>query len=93
MRNPKAVALKERLTAIAGEAGFDIQEPFGEARKGKGAAAVKFRDPKTPENTWTCRGRPLRWLAATLKGGKAKKEGFLIRPRTDGPIGRVIKWT
>jgi DNA-binding protein H-NS len=39
---------------------------------------VKYRDPKNPENTWTGRGRPPRWLAAAMKGGKAKKEDFLI---------------
>jgi DNA-binding protein H-NS len=71
-------ALKEKLTAIAREAGFDIQELFGKARKGKGSVAPKYRDPKNPENTWTGRGRPPRWLAAALKGGKAKKEDFLI---------------
>ena len=71
-------ALKEKLTDIAKQAGFDIQELFGKARKGKGSVPPKYRDPKNPENTWTGRGRPPRWLAAAMKGGKAKKEDFLI---------------
>jgi DNA-binding protein H-NS len=70
--------LKDKLTAMAKDAGFDINELFGKARKGKGSVAPKYRDPKNPENTWTGRGRPPRWLAAAMKGGKAKKEDFLI---------------
>ena len=77
-QNSERAALKEKLTAFARDAGFDIQELFGKARKGKGSVAAKYRDPKNPENTWTGRGRPPRWLAAALKGGKAKKEDFLI---------------
>jgi len=77
-QNTERAALKEKLTAIAKDAGFDIQELFGKARKGKGSVPPKYRDPKNPENTWTGRGRPPRWLAAAMKGGKAKKEDFLI---------------
>lgn len=71
-------ALKEKLTQIAKDAGFEINELFGKARKGKGSVAVKYRDPKNPENTWTGRGRPPRWLAAALKTKGVKKEDFLI---------------
>jgi DNA-binding protein H-NS len=71
-------ALKEKLTAMATDAGFDIQELFGKARKGKGSVAVKYRDPKNPENTWTGRGRPPRWLAAAMKTRGVRKEDFLI---------------
>ena len=44
----------------------------------KGTVAVKYRDPKNPENTWTGRGRMPRWMVAATKGGKARKEDFLI---------------
>ena len=77
-QSSERAALKEKLTAIAKDAGFDIQELFGKAKKGKGSVPPKYRDPKNPENTWTGRGRPPRWLAAAMKGGKAKKEDFLI---------------
>jgi len=40
--------------------------------------AVKYRDPQNPENTWTGRGRMPRWLTAVTKGGKVKKDDFLI---------------
>jgi DNA-binding protein H-NS len=70
--------LRQRLTDLAKESGFDIRELFGKGAKGKGTVAIKYRDPKNSENTWTGRGRPPRWLAAATKGGKAKKEDFLI---------------
>jgi DNA-binding protein H-NS len=69
-------ALRQRLTDVAKQHGFDIHDLFGKARRG--AVAVKYRDPKNPSNTWTGRGRMPRWLAAATKGGKAKKEDFLI---------------
>ena len=69
-------ALREKLTAMAKDAGFDIRELF-DGRAGKrGKVAVKYRDKNG--NTWTGRGRMPRWLTAATKGGKAKKEDFLV---------------
>jgi DNA-binding protein H-NS len=74
--------LRERISALAKEHGFDLRELLDGRRKGKGkgrgGVAIKYRDPKNPENTWTGRGRTPRWMVAALKGGKAKKEDFLI---------------
>jgi DNA-binding protein H-NS len=50
---------------------------IGKTRKGKGTVAVKYRDASG--NTWTGRGRMPRWMMAATKGGKAKKEDFLIK--------------
>ena len=69
-------ALRQRLVDIAKEHGFDIHDLFGKGRRG--TVAVKYRDPKNPENTWTGRGRMPRWMSAATKGGKARKEDFLI---------------
>src|SRR5438045_1781116 len=66
--------LRQRLSDMAKEQGFDIHELFGKGRKGKGIVAIKYRDPKNSENTWTGRGRMPRWLTAATKGGKAKRE-------------------
>jgi DNA-binding protein H-NS len=73
-------ALRQRLTDMAKKEGFDIHDLFGRGRKGKGkgTVAVKYRDPKNRGNTWTGRGRMPRWMAAATKGGKARKEDFLI---------------
>lgn len=70
-------AVRQKLIDTAKEHGFDIRELF-DGRKGKGRVAVKYRDPANPVNTWTGRGRMPRWMAAATKGGKAKKEDFLI---------------
>lgn len=75
-QNSERNALRQRLTDIARQNGFDIHELFGRGRKG--AVAVKYRDPKNPDNTWTGRGRMPRWMVAATKGGKARKEDFLI---------------
>jgi DNA-binding protein H-NS len=59
--------------------GFDIHELFGRKGNGKGTrgkVAVKYRDHAG--NTWTGRGRMPRWMVAATKGGKAKREDFLI---------------
>jgi len=75
-QNAERNALSQRLVDVAKEHGFDIHDLFGKGRKG--SVAVKYRDPKNPENTWTGRGRMPRWMAAATKGGKSKKEDFLI---------------
>jgi DNA-binding protein H-NS len=76
-QNAERAALRERILAMVREHGFEISDLFGKGRKGKGSVAVKYRDPKNPDNTWTGRGRMPRWMAAATKGGKAKKEDFL----------------
>lgn len=71
--------LKESFIAKAREHGISIDELFGKGRKGgKGSVAIKYRDPKNPENTWTGRGRMPRWLQAAVDGGK-RKDSFLIK--------------
>jgi DNA-binding protein H-NS len=78
-QNSERAALKEKLREMASEAGFDINDLFAKGgRKGKGTVAVKYRDPKNHENTWTGRGRMPRWMVAATKGNKAKKEDFLL---------------
>jgi DNA-binding protein H-NS len=75
-QNAEREAVKQKLIGAAQAAGFDIQELFGRGRKGK--VAIKYRDPNNPANTWTGRGRMPRWMAAATKGGKVRKEDFLI---------------
>jgi DNA-binding protein H-NS len=78
-QNAERAALRQKMNAMAKEHGFELQELFGARRKGKGSVAVKYRDPNNPANTWTGRGRTPRWMMAATRGGKAKKEDFLIR--------------
>jgi DNA-binding protein H-NS len=76
-QNAVRTELRQRITAMVKEHGFELEDLFGKGRKGKGSVAVKYRDPQNPENTWTGRGRMPRWMMAATKGGKAKKEDFL----------------
>ena len=76
-QNSERAALRQKMADMAKEHGFDIRELM-DGRKAKGTVAVKYRDPKNPENTWTGRGRMPRWMAAATKGNKAKKDDYLI---------------
>jgi len=70
--------VRERLEAIAAEAGFKIGDLFG-GRGGKGRkVAAKYANPNNPSETWTGRGRKPRWLAAKIKAGE-KQEKFLLK--------------
>jgi DNA-binding protein H-NS len=75
-QNQERTEVRLKAIAMAKAHGFDIDELFGTG--GNGKVAVKYRDPKNPLNTWTGRGRMPLWLVAATKGGKAKKEDFLI---------------
>src|SRR4249920_3923001 len=77
-QNAERVALRQKLADMAKEHGLSLEEVLGKGRKGKGSVAIKYRDPKNPENTWTGRGRMPLWMVAATKGSKAKKDDFLI---------------
>ncbi|HEX5958910.1 MAG TPA: H-NS histone family protein [Hyphomicrobiaceae bacterium] len=77
-RDAERAALKEQVAALARESGFDIRDLIGGGKRKNGPVAIKYRDPQNPENTWTGRGRMPRWMAQATKGGKVKKEAFLI---------------
>jgi DNA-binding protein H-NS len=73
--------LRARMTDLAMAQGMSLEDVLGNKKgkgRGKGTVAIKYRDPKNPENTWTGRGRTPRWMVAAMKGGKAKKEDFLV---------------
>ena len=79
-QNLERAAVRQKIMSIAKEHGFDIHELFRRKGNGKGTSgkvAVKYRD--SAGNTWTGRGRMPRWMVAATKGGKAKKEEFLIK--------------
>jgi DNA-binding protein H-NS len=77
-QNAERSELRKRVLAMVREHGFGIGDLFGMGGKGKGSVAVKYRDAQNPENTWTGRGRMPRWMVAATKGGKAKREDFLV---------------
>ena len=69
-------ALKAQLAELAEKGGFSMEELFGKGRK-TSKLAVKFRNPKAPDETWTGRGRKPNWLVAALKKG-GKIESFQV---------------
>jgi DNA-binding protein H-NS len=78
-QNSERAVLRQKINDMAKAQGFDLNDLFGGRRKAKGKVAIKYRDPNNPTNTWTGRGRTPRWMAAATKGGKVKKEDFLIK--------------
>jgi DNA-binding protein H-NS len=73
---------KKEMEDRAKALGIDLSSLYGSKRSARGpkagsVAAVKYRDPKNPSNTWSGRGRPAKWLAEYLEKGK-KKEDFLV---------------
>ena len=77
-QSAERAALLQKMAEMARNAGLSLDEVLGKSRRGKGSVAVKYRDPKNPENTWTGRGRMPLWMVAATKGSKAKKDDFLI---------------
>jgi DNA-binding protein H-NS len=78
-QNTERLELRQKLVDEAKKNGFDINDLFGRGSgRSRGKVAAKYRDPKNPGNTWTGRGRMPRWMTAATKGGKAKKDDFLI---------------
>ncbi len=84
-----AAAVRRLLKGAAAEAGYTIEELFGDeaveaaaparkhARRKTGKVAAKYRDPEYKRLTWTGRGRMPRWLAHKVSMGH-KVTDFLI---------------
>ena len=56
--------VKAKLAEMATKAGFTVNELFGGRGAKRGPAAIKFRNPKDPSQTWTGRGRKPNWIVA-----------------------------
>ncbi|HFK2920944.1 TPA: H-NS family nucleoid-associated regulatory protein [Stenotrophomonas maltophilia] len=80
-----AAAVRRLLKAAAAEAGYTLEELFGDdaaparrpARRKSAKVAPKYRDPEYKRLTWSGRGRMPRWLAAKVSKGH-KVTDFLI---------------
>ena len=79
----KAVAQDAFLARFRKEAldlGFDLGDVAGAAQKARrgpgkgGTAPVRYRDPENPENTWSGRGKPRKWLQELIDAGKDKED-------------------
>jgi DNA-binding protein H-NS len=80
-KNEARSDLRVKMAELAKAQGMSLEDVVGGKkgrRQGKAMVAIKYRDPKNPENTWTGRGRTPRWMVAALKRRRVKKEHFLI---------------
>src|SRR5262245_16670536 len=75
-QNKERAEVRLQGMALAKPYGFETDDLFGRSRKGK--VPVKHREPDNPGNTWPGRGLMPRWLVKATRGGKAKKDDFLI---------------
>lgn len=84
-----ASAVRRLLKAAAAEAGYTLEELFGNEatetaaparkspRRKSGKVAAKYRDSEYKRLTWSGRGRMPRWLTARIQQGH-KATDFLI---------------
>ena len=86
-RDTEIEALKSRATAAASALGIPLTELFGiqvpapvliEPRKAKRALRIKYRDPEHPDNAWTGKGRPPKWMQEKLDRG-TDREVFRVQ--------------
>jgi DNA-binding protein H-NS len=67
----KRLAVLTRRTAEAGDAGsLGTYEKAVKARRKYPRVLPKYRNPKSPSETWSGRGKQPRWLTAALKTGR-----------------------
>jgi DNA-binding protein H-NS len=66
------------LTGHNGKANGKAANGRGKSLKGR-KVAPKYRSKKDPKMTWAGRGATPIWMRDEMKGGKLKKEAFLIK--------------
>ncbi len=65
--------VRKKLTQLAKDEGYSIEELFGKGGKGgKGGAAVKFSNPADSSQTWSGRGKRPNWFKAALAAGASE---------------------
>lgn len=73
LQKQRLVEVRNRLTALAREEGYTIEELFGSGgvrTKSTRTVAPKYRNPDDAGQTWTGRGKRPRWVQAHLDAGK-----------------------
>ena len=76
-------SLKSKVMTVANALGITVGEMFGikgevEPRRRKQTPRIKYHDPDQPQNTWTGKGKPPKWMQERLEQG-ATKEQFQIQ--------------
>lgn len=67
--------VRRKILELAKQSGLDVSELLGgKAPRKTRKAAVKYRNPANPAQTWTGRGRKPNWLVEALeKGNKLER--------------------
>jgi DNA-binding protein H-NS len=73
----RLAVLNRGRIAIEGGDASQSHKANGEARRKYPRVFPKYRNPQTPSETWSGRGKQPRWLAAAIKTGR-KIEEFRI---------------
>jgi DNA-binding protein H-NS len=73
-RRHEALEQLKQQIAVLGFSPEDLAAP--KTRRGK--VGAKYRDPEDPQNIWSGRGKPPRWMQELLDQGHAKEE-FAIK--------------
>jgi DNA-binding protein H-NS len=83
-RTTQVRTVRDKIDALLKSAGLSLDEVYP-TRRGKGAkvakgspVAPKYRNPASPEQTWSGRGKRPLWLSGALKKRGASIENFLI---------------
>ncbi len=86
-RDTEIEALKTRAITAASALGIPLTEMLGiqvptapgpEPRKTRRVPKARYRDPDRPENVWSGRGRPPKWLQEKIDQG-AEKEAYRVQ--------------
>lgn len=71
--------LAKRIHSLAMESGFSLDELLNvKVKRMTGRAEAKYRNPTNPEQTWTGKGLPPKWLREATGGDKTKYNDYKI---------------
>jgi DNA-binding protein H-NS len=77
--------LRSKLTAIAKDSGFNLDEvmsrtrrPFGAVTPDKRVARVRYQHPDKPEYQWTGKGKTPNWLLSAMREKNRPRDYFKV---------------
>ncbi|UXI69244.1 H-NS histone family protein [Tahibacter amnicola] len=74
LQREKLHEIREKIVHLVKKEGFTVDELFGAGRRPKRTVKPKYRNPVSPFETWTGRGKRPRWFSAALLAGKKEKD-------------------
>lgn len=63
-----------KITALASESGFSLDELLSQKSLKKTPATIKYRNPNNQAETWAGRGRKPKWVEQLLAEGKSLED-------------------